>query len=77
MYLIKVGSASQTATLFFGSASIRSDGLVICDENLTAIDLIGLLIATFGVYVATRPQAENKFPRYYLQKQSCTSEVAG
>ena len=34
-------------------------GWLFVNENLTAIDVIGLLITTFGVYVATRPQAKN------------------
>ena len=59
MYLIKVGSASQTATLFFLVPPVSAVmGWLFVNENLTAIDVIGLLIATFGVYVATRPQAE-------------------
>jgi len=59
MYLIKVGSASQTATLFFLVPPVSAVmGWLFVNENLTPIDVIGLLIATFGVYVATRPQAE-------------------
>ena len=59
MYLIKVGSASQTATLFFLVPPVSAVmGWLFVNENLTAIDVIGLLIATFGVYVVTRPQAE-------------------
>jgi drug/metabolite transporter (DMT)-like permease len=59
MYLIKVGSASQTATLFFLVPPVSAVmGWLLLNENLTAIDVIGLLIATFGVYVATRPQVE-------------------
>ena len=59
MYLIKVGSASQTATLFFLVPPVSAVmGWLFVNENLTAIDVTGLLIATLGVYVATRPQAE-------------------
>ena len=58
MYLIKVGSASQTATLFFLVPPVSAVmGWLFLNENLTTMDVIGLLIATFGVYVATRPQA--------------------
>ena len=58
MYLINVGSASQTATLFFLVPPVSAVmGWLFVNENLTAIDVIGLLIATVGVYVATRPQA--------------------
>ena len=59
MYLIKVGSASQTATLFFLVPPVSAVmGWLFLNEILTSIDVIGLLIATLGVYVATLPQAE-------------------
>ena len=59
MYLIKVGSASQTATLFFLVPPVSAVmGWLFLNENLTGIDVTGLLIATLGVYVATRPQDE-------------------
>ena len=59
MYLIKVGSASKTATLFFLVPPVSAVmGWLFVNENLTAMDVTGLLIATLGVYVATRPQGE-------------------
>lgn len=57
MYLIKSGSASQTATLFFLVPPVSAVmGWLFLNESLTAVDLTGLIIATAGVYVATRPQ---------------------
>lgn len=59
MYLIKAGSASQTATLFFLVPPVSAVmGWLFVNERLTAIDITGLLIATIGVYVATRPQSD-------------------
>jgi drug/metabolite transporter (DMT)-like permease len=59
MYLIKMGSASQTATLFFLVPPVSAVmGWLFLNENLTTIDVTGLLMATLGVYVATRPQPE-------------------
>lgn len=55
MYLIKIGSASQTSTLFFLIPSVSAImGWIFLQELLTGYDLIGFLIATLGVYVATR-----------------------
>lgn len=60
MYLIKAGSASQTATLFFLVPPVSAVmGWLFVNEQLTAIDVAGLMIATVGVYVATRPQADS------------------
>ncbi|MEC7208994.1 MAG: DMT family transporter, partial [Pseudomonadota bacterium] len=57
MYLIKMGSASQTATLFFLVPPVSAVmGWLFVNEHLTATDITGLIIATVGVYVATRPQ---------------------
>lgn len=59
MYLIKAGSASQTATLFFLVPPVSAVmGWLFVNESLTASDIAGLLIATVGVYVATRPQSD-------------------
>lgn len=56
MYLIKSGSASQTATLFFLVPPVSAVmGWLFLNESLTAMDVAGLMIATAGVYVATRP----------------------
>ena len=55
MLLIKNGSASKTATLFFlvPPVSVLMAWLFL-NETITMTDLIGLLIATLGVYIATR-----------------------
>jgi len=60
MYLIKAGSASQTATLFFLVPPVSAVmGWLFVNEQLTAIDITGLIIATIGVYVATRPRSKS------------------
>lgn len=54
MYLIKAGSASQTATLFFLVPPVSAVmGFVFLDEALSVIDIIGLMVASIGVYIAT------------------------
>ena len=55
MYLIKSGSVSKTTTLFFlvpPTSAVMAYFFI--NENLTIIDISGLIIATFGVYIATR-----------------------
>ena len=55
MFLIKAGSVSKTTTLFFlvpPTSAIMA--YIFINESLTKIDLIGLFIATLGVYIATR-----------------------
>lgn len=55
MYLISVGSASRTATLFFLVPPVSAVmAWLVVDETLTMLDIAGLGIATIGVYVATR-----------------------
>ena len=55
MYLIKSGSASQTSTLFFLIPSVSAImGWAFVEEVLSVQDLLGFLIATLGVYIATR-----------------------
>ena len=55
MYLIKNNTASRTVSVFFlippTSASIA---WLFLDETLNSLDIIGFVIATFGVYIATR-----------------------
>tara|TARA_Y100000590_G_scaffold326875_1_gene371041 strand:- start:192 stop:1040 length:849 start_codon:yes stop_codon:yes gene_type:complete len=55
MFLIKKNSASKTVSVFFlippTSALIA---WFFLNETLTSLDLIGFLIATIGVYIATR-----------------------
>ena len=55
MYLIKKNSASKTVSIFF---LIPTTSAIMAwfflNENLTNIDIIGFLITSIGVYVATR-----------------------
>ena len=55
MYLLKTGTASKTSNLFFlvpPTTAIMA--YFVLGEMLYAIDILGLLICTFGVYIATR-----------------------
>ena len=55
MYLIKNGTASKTSNLFFlipPTTAIMA--WFVLNEKLLLIDIIGLIICTFGVYIATR-----------------------
>ena len=55
MYLIKNNSASKTVSIFFLiPATSAFMAWLFLNENLTAFDLIGFLITTIGVYIATR-----------------------
>jgi drug/metabolite transporter (DMT)-like permease len=55
MYLIKIGTASKTSNLFFLVPSVAAImAWIILDEVITPFDLIGLLISSFGVFIATR-----------------------
>ena len=55
MYLIKNGTASKTSSLFFlVPPTTAVMAWFVLDEKLLLIDIIGLLICTFGVYIATR-----------------------
>ena len=55
MYLIKNNSASKTVSIFFLiPATSAFMAWVFLNENLTNLDLIGFLITTIGVYIATR-----------------------
>ena len=55
MYLIKNGTASKTSSLFFlVPPTTAVMAWFVLDEKLFIIDIIGLLICTFGVYIATR-----------------------
>ena len=55
MYLIKKGTASKTSNLFFLVPPVTAlMAWVILGEDLFVIDIIGLLICAFGVYIATR-----------------------
>tara|TARA_A100001011_G_scaffold371338_1_gene428558 strand:- start:2269 stop:3117 length:849 start_codon:yes stop_codon:yes gene_type:complete len=55
MYLIKTGTASKTSNLFFlvpPTTAIMA--YFVLGEELYLIDIIGLAICTFGVYISTR-----------------------
>ena len=55
MLLIKKNSASKTVSVFFlipATSAIMA--WLFLNETLTNIDVIGFLIASVGVYIATR-----------------------
>ena len=55
MYLIKTGTASKTSNLFF--LIPPTTGVMayyVLGEDLYLIDILGLIVCTFGVYIATR-----------------------
>ena len=55
MFLIKNNSASKTVSIFFLIPTTSAFmAWLFLNENLTQIDLIGFLITTIGVYIATR-----------------------
>ncbi len=55
MYLIKNNSASKTVSIFFLiPATSALMAWFFLNENLTNIDLLGFLIASIGVYMATK-----------------------
>ena len=55
MFLIKKNSASKTVSIFFLiPATSALMAWFFLNESLTLIDLIGFLITTIGVYIATR-----------------------
>ena len=55
MFLIKKNSASKTVSIFFLiPATSAFMAWLFLNENLTNLDLLGFLITTIGVYIATR-----------------------
>ena len=57
MFLIKKNSASKTVSIFFlipTTAALMA--WFFLNENLTILDIIGFLITSMGVYIATRDQ---------------------
>ena len=55
MFLIKRNSASKTVSIFFlipPTSALMA--WIFLNENLSNLDLLGFLIATVGVYIATR-----------------------
>ena len=55
MYLIKNNSASKTTSIFFLiPATSAFMAWIFLSESLTKLDLVGFLITSIGVYIATR-----------------------
>jgi drug/metabolite transporter (DMT)-like permease len=55
MYLIKNNSASKTVSIFFLIPTTSAFmAWLFLNESLTNLDLLGFLITTIGVYIATR-----------------------
>ncbi len=55
MFLIKKNSASKTVSIFFLiPATSALMAWVFLNENLTNLDILGFLVTTLGVYIATR-----------------------
>ena len=55
MYLIKNNSASKTVSIFFLiPATSAFMAWFFLDESMTNLDLIGFLVTSIGVYIATR-----------------------
>jgi drug/metabolite transporter (DMT)-like permease len=55
MYLIKKNSASKTVSIFFLiPATSAFMAWLFLNESLTNLDILGFLITTIGVYIATR-----------------------
>ena len=55
MLLIKKNSASKTVSIFFLIPAVSAlMGWFFLDEILTKIDMAGFIVATIGVYIATR-----------------------
>ena len=55
MFLIKNNSASKTVSIFFLiPATSAFMAWLFLNENLSSLDLIGFLITSIGVYIATR-----------------------
>ncbi len=55
MFLIKKNSASKTVSIFFLiPATSAFMAWLFLNENLTNLDLVGFLIASVGVYIATQ-----------------------
>ena len=55
MFLIKVGSASKTSNLFFLVPPVSAFmGWIFLNENIRIYDIFGLIICSFGVYIATK-----------------------
>ena len=57
MLLIRENSATKTTSFFFLIPSVSAlMAWLFLNENLYFIDIIGFLIASIGVYIATRQE---------------------
>ena len=55
MYLIKIGTASKTSNLFFlVPPTTAVMAYLFLGEKLSNVDIAGFILATIGVYIATR-----------------------
>ena len=55
MYLLKVGSASKTSNLFFLIPPVSAlMGWIFLNEIIVYSDILGLIICSIGVYIATK-----------------------
>ena len=65
IYLIKNGSASKTASLFFLIPPVTAImAWIFFKENLEIIDMFGFIVAATGVYIATRKRnLDTKTPK--------------
>ena len=55
MFLIKAGSVSKTSTLFFlVPPTTAVMAFFFLGEKLSNVDIAGFILATIGVYIATR-----------------------
>ena len=55
MFLIKKNSASKTVSLFFLiPVTSALMAWIFLNENLNNLDILGFIIASIGVYIATR-----------------------
>ena len=60
MYLIKIGTAIKTSNLFFLIPPVSAlMAWIFLKEIITLYDIIGLLISSIGVYIATRERNLN------------------
>ena len=56
LVLLRRGSANQTSSLLFLIAPVAAvQAWLVLGEQMSLSDIIGLIIASFGVYLATRP----------------------
>ena len=58
LILLQRGTANQTSSLLFLIAPVAAvQAWLVLGEQMTAIDVLGLCLASFGVYLATRKKS--------------------